>query len=278
MYMKFFQSRIGIILLIFAVVPAGFVSAQEGMSFNGAAGLYTVPTGMIGWEREANLGIDLGVTYNFIKKNPTAKIGVSLFKWVEITGAFDFQPNTRYYQYNEAGNNFDYILGFKLQLPTKKTAFALGGDLQLIHPSYGPWDHEGKTALAAAGQVYVSATYAGSLFGMPTDTTVALGYTFLEHRNSNIDFGMGFDMVLFPDAFRQYIHWLIDFSNFSYSIDPLGIDTYYRGSLNTGLRIDIGAAPALKKVKLMVDIIATDILDDGNRSFVLGLVFGGIVL
>ncbi|MDR1352647.1 MAG: hypothetical protein LBK05_05115 [Treponema sp.] len=277
--MKYFRSQIGIIILILIVVPAGFVSAQEGMSFNGAAGLYTVPTGMIGWQREADLGIDLGVTYNFVKKNPIAKIGVSLFKWVEITGAFDFQPDTRYYRYEEKkGNNFDYILGLKLQLPTKKTAFALGGNLQLIHPSYGPWDIEGKTTLTTAGQIYASATYSGSLFGMPTATTVALGYTFMENQNSNVDFGMGFDMIVLPDVFQRYVHWLVDFSNFSYSIDPLGIDTYYRGSLNTGLRIDIGAAPALKKIKLMVDIIATDILDEGNRSFVLGLVFGGIVI
>jgi hypothetical protein len=275
--MKSFRNRLVINILIYMAASGGFVSALEGMSFNGAAGLYTVPTGAIGWERETNLGIDMGVSYNFIKKNPIAKVGFSLFKWVEVTGAFDFQPSTSYLGREEMGNNFDYVIGAKIQLPTKKTALAVGGNLQIIRPSYGPWNNEGNPALTSAGQVYAALTYSGNLLGMPTGTTVALGYTFREHLNSNIDFGMGFDMVLFPDVLKNYIHWLIDFSNYSYSIDPLGIDTYYRGSLNTGLRIDIGAAPALKKFKLMVDVMVTDLLDEGDRSFVLGLVFGGAV-
>jgi hypothetical protein len=277
--MKIFQTRGLICALILVISAAGFAPAQEGMGFNGVAGLYVVPTGSIGWERETNLGIDMGVSYNFQKKNPMAKIGFSIFKWLEVTGAFDFQPDVSAYGNEETGNNFDYIMGLKIQLPTTNTAIALGGNLQLLHPSYGPWDSGGEVDIRKAGQLYASATYSGSLFGMPTDTTIALGYTFVEgSSHSDIDFGMGFDMVLFPDVFQKYLHALIDFSNFSYSVDPLGIDTAYRGSLNTGFRIDIGAAPALKKIKLMVDIIATDILDDGNRSFVLGLVFGGAVL
>jgi hypothetical protein len=277
--MKIFQHRFLAGVLIFTAISAGFVSAQEGMTFNGAAGLYSVPTGLIGWERETNLGIDMGLAYNVNKKNPMTKIGVSIFKWVEITGAVDFQPDTSFFGKEKKGNNFDYIMGLKLQLPITKTAIALGGNLQFLHPVYGPWDSGGDVELRHAGQIYASATYSGSFLGMPTDTTAALGYTFLEgHSHSNIDFGMGFDMALFPNVFQQYLHWLIDFSNFSYSSDPLGIDTAYRGSLNTGLRIDIGAAPALKKIKFMVDVIATDILDDGNRSFVVGLVFGGAIL
>jgi hypothetical protein len=275
--MKNCQIKGIICALIF--ITAAAVSAQEGMSFNGAAGLFIVPTGSIGWERETNLGIDMGVSYNFQKRNPMAKIGFSVFKWIEVTGAFDFQPNVSAYGKEETGNNFDYIMGLKIQLPTTNTAIAVGGNLQLLRPSYGPWNSDARTDIRMAGQIYTSATYPGSLFGMPTETTAALGYTFVEgDTHSNIDFGMGFDMVLFPDFFQKYIHALIDFSNFSYSVDPLGIDTFYRGSLNMGLRIDIGATPALKRMKLMVDIMATDILDDGSRSFVLGLVFGGAVL
>jgi hypothetical protein len=248
------------------------VSALDGMSFGGAAGLYVVPTGRIGWEREADLGMDLGLSYDFINKNPIAKMGFSLFKWVEISGAFDLQNDRK-----DRGDNFDYLLGLKIQLPTQKTAIAIGGNYQLLHHSNSPRNQDDEVPLTMAGQVYVAATYPGQVFSMPAETTVALGYTFVDPLNSNVDYGMGFDLTLLPDIFQKYLHWMIDFSNFSYSVDPVGINAAHRGSLNTGFRIDIGAAPALNRFKFMVDFIATDILDDGSRSFVAGLTLGGII-
>jgi hypothetical protein len=244
----------------------------DGMTMNGATGLYTVPTGRIGWGQRTDLGIDGGVTYDFFNKNPIARAAFSLFKWVELTTAFDFQG-----QRKDPGDNFDYLIGMKLQFPTTTTALALGGNLQLIHDAAHP-DQNDKIPLSPAGQVYLAFSFPSQFFGMTAETSLALGYTFREHMTSNIDYGMGFDLSLFPDLFQNCIHWITDFSNFSYSIDPLGVRADYRGSLNTGIRIDIGAIPLLNRFKIMMDITATDILDEGNRSFLIGAVFGAAIL
>jgi hypothetical protein len=268
--------RIRIIVLalgIFGGLNCGLIAQSlDGMTLNGATGLYTVPTGRIGWGRRTDLGIDGGIAYDFFNRNPIARVGFSLFKWVELTTAFDFQG-----QRKDPGDNFDYLIALKLQFPTATTAVALGGNLQLIHNAARP-DQNDKIPLSPAGQVYLAISYPSQFFGMNAETSAALGYTFRENMRSNIDYGMGFDLALLPDVFQDYIHWIVDFSNFSYSIDPLGVRSDYRGSLNTGIRIDIGAIPALNRFKIMMDITATDILDEGNRSFIIGAVFGAAIL
>lgn len=262
------------LLFLGALSAALHAQSLDGMTFNGAAGLYAVPTGSTGWGRVTDLGFDLGISYDFINKNPILKAGFSFFKLVEITVAEDFQreaawisgPDTKRY------NNYDTIIGVKLQLPASKTAIALGGNLQLLN--HGQKDHD-ELYSWRAGQVYLAATYAGLLFNMPAETTLVLGYTFYERSGSSIDYGMGFDLVLLPSVFQRYIHWITDFSNFSYSMDPQGINALHRGSLNTGLRLDLGAVPPLaNRVKFTIDIAAVDIFDDPDRSFALGAAFG----
>jgi hypothetical protein len=259
-------------LLGFVLIAAPGLGAQNrhGMGLNGTTGLYSLPSGYIG-RNDVDLGVDLGMTYNFVNRDPIVKAGFSLFKRVELTAAFDFQPKLKYPpedKKNHRLNNTDVITGLKIQLPTGKTALALGGNLQIINRYSDSSDAE------LAGQIYMAVSYPAEFFGMPAETSLALGYTFREDPNSNIDFGMGFDLTLLPKVFREYMHWLVDYSNFSYSVDPLGNNPWYRGALNTGLRIDLAAIPALNKYKFFVDVIATDILDDGNRSFLAGAVFG----
>jgi hypothetical protein len=109
---------------------------------------------------------------------------------------------------------------------------------------------------------------------MPAETTVVLGKTFIEHRrSSDIDFGMGFDLILFPKIFQRYVHWITDFANFSYSVEAFGANAASRGVLNTGVRIDLASIPALSKFKFVVDAKITDALDD-ERAFSVGTVFG----
>jgi hypothetical protein len=149
-----------------------------------------------------------------------------------------------------------------------KTAIALGGNIQAHNlGSNKPWRRN-------AGQVYVAVTYAGEFFSWPAETTVVLGKTFIEKdKNSDIDFGMGFDLILLPKIFQNYVHWITDFANFSYSASPVGANSIFRGVLNTGIRIDLASIPALSKFKFAVDLTLTDALDD-NRSFAVGGVFG----
>ncbi|MDR1863372.1 MAG: hypothetical protein LBQ67_05560, partial [Treponema sp.] len=76
-----------------------------------------------------------------------------------------------------------------------------------------------------------------------------------------------------PKIFQNYIHWVTDFSNFSYSIEPIGAYSAYRGVLNSGIRIDLASIPTLSKFKFVIDAIVTDAFD-ADRAFSLGLVFG----
>jgi hypothetical protein len=238
-------------------------SSITGMTLNGSAGLYTVPSGRIGWTQDADIGLDFGGSYNFFSENPIVKAGISLFKWIEITGAVDLQPKT------DDENNTDGILGAKLQFPTAKTAVAIGGNVQFLN-------NRGDSR--TAGQMYVAVTYGGEFFTWPAVTSLALGYTFREDDDGitdkdNIDFGMGLDLLLIPEVFGNFVHWIADFSNFSYSDQPLGENAWYRGCLNTGVRVDIAAIPALKKFKFNFDFMLLDILDT-DRTIAMGLVFG----
>lgn len=250
------------ILVIFSVlipaVTAQSVQSLKGMSLNGSTGLISIPTGRIGWEKSADVGVDLGY-HGIFDQSDVAHIGaasVSLFKWFEVSLAYDNQIGDK---------NGDTLIGGKLQLPTTGTAVAIGGNVQLLQ--------QGGTS-SNATQIYLSATYPATFFNMPADTTVVVGKTFVKDSNdSNIDFGMGFDMVLFPKVFQNYIHWLTDFANFSYSTQAVGANASQRGSLNTGIRIDIASYPALSKYKFVVDAMLTDALDT-NRAFTLGFSAG----
>ncbi|MDR0623352.1 MAG: hypothetical protein LBG10_02880 [Treponema sp.] len=233
------------------------------MTLSGSTGLYTVPSGRIGWERSADVGLDFGTSYNFFSENPIVKAGVSLFNWVEFTGAVDLQPK------NDDKNNADGIMGAKLQFPTSKTAVAVGGNIQFLN-------YRGN--YRTAGQIYAAVTYGGEFFTWPAETTLVLGYTFREDESNvmdkdNIDFGMGLDLQLIPEVFGKFVHWVADFSNFSYSDQPLGEDAWFRGCLNTGIRVDIAATPALSKFKFNIDFMMLDILDS-DRTIALGLMFG----
>jgi hypothetical protein len=242
------------------IVPEVFAQTDplNGMSLNGTTGLYAVPSGRIGWDEKADVGIDFGSSYNFFSQNPIAKVGLSLYNWVEISGAIDFQPKIH------DTTNTDGILGIKLQLPTPTTGVAIGGNVQFL-------SHLDKQT--AAGQIYAAISYRGYFFSWPADTSLALGYTILEGGNKNIDFGMGFDMTLIPKVLGNFVHLVVDFSNFSYSHQALGVSAWNRGSLNTGLRINISAAPALNSFKFVFDVILLDVLDS-DRTIGMGFSFG----
>jgi len=237
------------------------------------------------------LGLDLGYRA-IINEDGTAHIPtitLSLFKWVEISGVFDIQPDIKIPQKTAPQKNDDLLFGLKVQLPTNaknpsNPAVALGSTLQLINFI----DDDRNTNIIynyTAFQFYVAATYAGSFFNMPAETTVVIGktaYASGPRNNSNIDFGMGFDLVLFPDVLGNYVHWVIDFANFDYSDNAwrnglyhnVGGPSWYRGVLNTGFRIDLASIPSLNKYKFVIDVAFNDLFDEGYRSFTVGVVFG----
>ena len=261
------MTRIACIALLAAILGPYSVGAQsslKGMSANGSTGLYSIPSGRVGWEQSSNLALDLG--YHAVihdgKATHIPKAALSMFKLVEFSAALDIQPE------NYQDKATDFITGAKLQFPLKKTALALGGNFQALNIAGS------ESYRYIAGQIYAAVTYSGEFFNVPAETTVVFGKTFREnYSDSNIDFGMGFDLILLPKYLGNIFHWVTDFSNFSYSVESFSADAWYRGVLNTGLRIDLSVIPFLSKFKFAVDILITDAFDK-NRAFSIGTVFG----
>ena len=260
------------IALVIIAFGAGSLAAQslKGMSFNGSTGLYSIPSGRVGWEQTANIGLDIG--YHLIAGDGNVthipKAALTLFRLWELNFAVDIQPKSPDVEQNSGTN---VIFGTKFQFPTgNRIAVSLGGNFQILKSrAEGPYVHDN------AGQIYLAMTYPGSFFTWPSETTVVLGYTFgTDLPNGNIDYGMGFDLVLLPDVFQNMIHWIIDFSNFTYVALPPGYAlSTARGFLNTGIRIDFASIIRQERFKIALDIIMTDAFDS-NRGFAFGGVFG----
>ena len=253
-----------IMLLSFFAAAGVFAQSAKGMTHNGATGLISVPNAKIGWDTSADIGIDVGYHAIFADPDMThiPKVSVSLFKLAEIAFAYDSQGDS---------DDADMLFNGKFKLPINSaTHLALGANIQSLKRI-----HWGDTREYAT-QIYVAATYPGTFFKMPAETTIVIGKTFAEDLgvpNDAIDFGMGFDLLILPDKFKNYVHWISDFSNFSYSLDALGAESWLRGSFNTGLRFDLSEIKELSKFKFVIDVQMTDLFDD-NRTFVIGATFG----
>jgi hypothetical protein len=256
-----------VLLCVFAV--AGLAAQSKplnAMSLNGVTGLYMVPTARLGWE-DADVGFNGGYHMNFVESEleDIFQLNVSLFKWVEIAASYVGQPGD---------DDDDLLLGLKVRLPITNTAVALGGNFH-----YGDFGRDGDHF---ATQVYGAFTYGAEFFGMPADTTLVVGKTFLEgvDVDSSIDFGMGFDLIVFPKVLNNFVHWIVDFSNFGYNQGRgAGIwgalnQANFRGAVNTGLRIDLGQIPAFSKFNFVIDAYLTDAFDAETRYFGIGGMFG----
>jgi hypothetical protein len=271
-------------VLIVSALAAALSFGQQtstGMSLNGVTGLIATPTAHIGWEENADIGVDAGYhwvhgdrdtwgmrddTYN----THIPKLAVSLFKKAEIAVAYDTMDHLK----NPDTDPYSVLVNGKFQFYKEGvSAVAAGGNLQFINDILESRGKENYTA----GQIYLVATYSGEFFNMPAATSLSFGKTFadedLDVETDDVDFSMGFELTLFPELLKGYVHWINDFSNYSYSAGstPAGSVTSHRGSYNTGVRVD-----PLKRqdFKLVIDAILADVLDGDDRSFILGLTFG----
>jgi hypothetical protein len=266
------MKKICVSFLLCVLAAAGLAAQSKplnAMSLNGTTGLYVVPTARVGWE-DADVGFNGGYHMNFVESEleDIFQANISLFKWIEIATSYVGQPNN---------DDDDLLLGVKFRLPITKTAIALGGN---IH--YGGLGASGDHL---ASQVYGAVTYQAEFFGMPADTTLMVGKTFFQgvKVDSSIDFGMGFDLIVLPQYLQNFVHWIVDFSNFSYnqgqdfSSDDwafLENPANIRGMVNTGIRIDLGQIPAFSKFNFVIDAYLTDAFDAETRYFGIGGMFG----
>jgi hypothetical protein len=258
------------LFVLFLILAAVFpLAAQDesfsAMSLNGATGIYVVPTARIGFP-DANMGLNGGYHTNFfdppngdLKMNHMIQANFSFLKMFELSGTFDLQPQD---------DDNDILAGIKFQLPFGTVPIAVGSNLQ-YHDMGADIDH-------FAAQFYGAVTYSSEIFSWPAETSLLLGYTYFEgERHSNIDFGMGFDLIVLPKYLGNFVHLLIDFANYSYSASPWGTDAWGRGVLNTGIRVDLSQIPALEKLNIAVDVFLADAFDSSKagsgRSFGVGI-------
>lgn len=248
-------------------------SASSGQTLGGPTGLIIVPTADVGWDN-SRFGLDIGYHYVNDENGYThiPKATFSLFGRGEIGVAGDFQDWDR--PRGDKHEN-DFLVHGKFKFyGTNSIALAVGGGVQFIDSGSDRRDE------ATIGRVYLAATHAGSILGMPAKTTLTLGKSFGDSSNKdykgytrggNIDFGVGFDIDFIPRYLRGYLHWLIDFANYSYSVDPMGADALTRGSINTGFRV----LPLKNSshLKWNIDIILNDALDH-SRNYAIGTTFG----
>jgi hypothetical protein len=246
---------LAVLLCVFAV--AGLSAQSENlnaMSLTGITGLYVVPTARLGWE---GMGFNGGYHMHFVDDDleDLFQVNMSFFDLFEAAVTYVGQA------YDD---DDDLIAGLKLRIPVSSTPIAFGG--YVFYNDFGAsWDH-------LAAQIYGVFTYPAEFFSMPVDTTLVLGKTFVENQdvNSDIDFGMGFDLIIFPNFMGRFLHWLVDFSNYG----NIARMSPRRGSVNTGLRIDMSQIPALRSFNFAIDAYLTDAFDAGERNFGIGATFG----
>lgn len=235
----------------------------KSMTIGGATGYISTPNANTGWESKW-FSMDWG--YHFVDSYFSAdpnymshipKVMFQLFGLLELGMTMDFQGT---------GNN-DIMFPVKLRFYGKgQSAAAIGGNFQLIN-----FDNKDPKMVKPAGQIYFVFTYSGNIFSWPAESSILVGYTFNSPLVADIDFSMGFDLTLAPEYLKGYVHWITDFANYSYSIDPrFGVNNYNRGVLNTGFRIVFLQD---KNFKLNLDILFLDLLDN-NRGFSTGLTMG----
>lgn len=239
-------------------------SPMRSMTLGGATGLITLPTARTGWD-SGTFGVDMG--YHFIGDDGNTsipKIQFNILNRFEIGGAYDTQVE----------NGGDLLLNAKLRFfpwlqsySHDGTSLALGGNYQKLKGPAANGTSREDTAL----QVYLATSYGGNIFGWASETSFAVGKTFSDNNNSNIDFSMGFNLAFIPSIFKGYLNWITDFGNFSYSLQAYGARAS-RGILNTGLRLDLLKGFS-EKIHLKIDLLFLDALDE-TRSWGAGFNFG----
>lgn len=226
-------------------------------TIGGATGNITTPSAKTAWE-DSDFAMD--AAYHFIVDdiyNHIPGFTITFLKQVEIGLVYDYQG---------AGGD-DWIIHAKWNFYNiGDAALAVGANTQFIRLN-------DRAPMEFFGQVYIAMTYLGNFFSMPVQTSLVFGKTLGKgHYNSNLDVSIGIDIDIFPDYLKHYLHWVNDFANYSYSVNPCGNNYSNRGCFNTGFRI--AALHDEESVKLNIHVLLTDVFDESDRSVSLGMSVG----
>jgi hypothetical protein len=244
-----------ICIFVFSFFPV-LLSAQssvKGNTVGGTTGIIVTPTARIGWEY-SDFGIDFG--YSFLHNGQTdhvPAVNFSFLRKAEVGLAADINDDSTWNLLFHGKFQFFREGGSSVAMGVEGDFADMGSNSELFMTPY------------------LVASYSGNFFTWPAVTSMMFGWNMLElgEITSNFSFSMGFELALAPQVFKNYIFWISDFSNYSYSSRSL-ISASHRGAFNTGIRID----PLKKgKFKLVLDLIGTDLLDS-ERGFMASATFG----
>lgn len=231
-------------------------------TIGGATGAIATPSARTGWQK-TDFALDAGyhLIYDEGRLSNIPLFNIYFIKMVELGFAYDAQ----------GVDGDDFIVHAKVSFTkSEHSFFAIGGNFQGIR-------ERDESRIAPHGQLYFAFTYAGDFFSMPVETSVLCGKTF-KPRDQDLafDFSMSLSLDLFPSVLKHYVCWISDIANYSYSVNPHGVDYQNRGCFNTGLRIAI--LQGLERFKLNLDIVGTDLFDQQDRGMSVGVAFGMRVL
>lgn len=226
----------------------------SGTTLSGSTGHIVTPSAGMLWE---DSGFSLSTAYALIATQDSGlahipSVNVGLFRQLELNLAMDSLDGV-----------IDLLGGIKWKFfdsGTTEIAFGLSGQVLGIGK---------ENERAFGGQTYVVSTFQSALFDQPALTSVLIGYTFQKDMSSDIDFSVGFDAPLFPSVFSDYVSFVFDVGNVSYSMNPSG-NNPDRGIVNAGIRInpiDI----ITDQFRVSANVYGLDLLDGADRSFSAGL-------
>ncbi len=257
------HTSVFLVLMLFAAAvlfanDADFPVAA-GMTLTGLSGLVVVPDAQIG-HGGGSLGLNLG--YSLILAGGPVfdhlpRFLLTISKKFELAGLLHI---------GEDGLK-NGVVSTKFQVLEKEgTMLALGGDIELPNSDMA----QGENA-----KIYLSATFRSRVFNLPAASTMTFGWNLLYKGDfsSQLIYGMGLSIGLLPKARHNFLLWVTDYSNFSYSVHGALVDAADKGALNTGLRFN----PTKDgDFNLIIDIMATDLLDTSRGvSF---SIWGGFLL
>ncbi|MDD3790083.1 MAG: hypothetical protein ACOXZ2_01165 [Sphaerochaetaceae bacterium] len=240
-----------ITLLVISIATLSGAMQEGSTTLGGVNGYVTLPKATV-VDSDKNPSITTGYTAIFSIADGFAHIPfvlVGFAKNFEASVAFDIDSD-----------DFDLMVNAKWRFVEKdntSVAFGLTGEALTL-----------QTDPDFAFLTYFATTFNSTFIKWPSKTTLLLGYTFTRDLNSNIDFGVGFEIPLWQKAFKGKVNLLVDFGNVSYSANPSGGIAKDRGLFNIGLRLL--PLEFLPSTYFALDLGLIDIFDHQGRAFSAG--------
>lgn len=240
-----------ITLLVFSLTTISGALKEGNATLGGVNGYVTLPKASV-VDSDKTPSITTGYTAIF-----SIADGFAHIPFVQMGFAKNFEASIAF---DIDSEDFDLIVNAKWRFVEKdntSVAFGITGEGLTLQndPDF-------------AFLTYFATTFNSTFINWPSKTTLLLGYTFTRNLNSNIDFGVGFEVPLWQKVFKGKVNLLVDFGNVSYSANPSGGEAKDRGLFNIGLRLL--PLEFIRNTYFSFDLGLIDIFDHQGRAFSAG--------